>query len=318
MTLHVIVGSGPVGSATAIRLAGQGHRVRVLTRSGGGPAVDGVERLATDATDTDRLAELVTGADALYNCANPPYHRWATEWPPLAASMLRAAEVTGAVLVTMSNLYGYGAVDHPMTESDPLRATGPKGKVRAAMWAEALAAHQARRARVTEARASDYFGPGARQQSHIGERSIPRLLQRRPVRVFGDPDAPHSWTYVPDIASALAVLGTDERAWGRAWHVPTNPPLTQREVFGALARVAGAPAPTVRALPPWELWVARMVLPFVREMEEVRYQFDRPFVMDSLAFQTTFGAKPTPMDEALAATAQWWIDQGRTAARKEQ
>ncbi len=314
MTLHVIVGSGPVGSATAMRLAEQGHHVRLLSRSGGGPAVEGVERVTADATDTQRLASLLRGAEALYNCASPPYHRWATDWPPLAAAMLAAAERAGVVLVTMGNLYGYGPVDHPISERDPLRPTGPKGRVRAAIWTQALAAHQAGRVRVTEARAADYFGPGARQQSHLGQRSVPRLLRGRPVRVFGDPDAPHSWTYLPDIAAALATLGTDQRAWGRAWHVPTNPPMRQREVFGVLARLAGVPTPSVRAMAAWQLRVARAFVPFVRELEEVGYQFQRPFVLDSSAYQTTFGTRPTPMQDALAATLAWWIGQGRAAA----
>jgi len=314
MTLQVIMGSGPVGSATAMRLAEQGQRVRVLTRSGSGPAVDGVERIAADATDTERLTGLLAGAEAVYNCANPPYHRWTTDWPPLAASMLRAAERAGVVLVIMSNLYGYGPVDHPISERDPLGATGPKGRVRAAIWTQALAAHQAGRVRVTEARAADYFGPGVGQQSPIGQRAVPRLLRGRPVRVFGDPDAPHSWTYVPDIATALATLGTDERAWGRAWHVPTNPPMSQRELFGALADIAGLPAPSVGVIPAWQLWVARALIPFVRELQEVRYQFERPFVIDSSVYRTTFRARPTPMEDALAATLACWAGEGRIAA----
>jgi nucleoside-diphosphate-sugar epimerase len=314
MTLQVIVGSGPVGSATAMRLAARGHRVRVLTRSGSGPVLDGVERVAADATDTQRLTGLLRDAEAVYNCASPPYQRWAADWPPLAASMLRAAERAGVVLVTMSNLYGYGPVDHPISERDPLAAAGPKGRVRAAVWTQALAAHQAGRVRVTEARAADYFGPGVTQQSHIGQRSIPRLLRRRPIRVFGDPDAPHSWTYLPDIAAALATLGTDERAWGRAWHVPTNPPMSQRQVFGALAHLAGVPATGVRTFPAWQLWAARALVPFVRELQEVRYQFERPFVIDSAAYQTTFQARPTAMQDALAATLVWWTGQSRAAA----
>lgn len=314
MTLHVIVGSGPIGSATASHLAEQGHHVRLLSRSGGGPLVEGIERVAADATDTDRLTALLAGAEALYNCASPPYHRWVADWPPLAAAMLAAAERAGVVLVTMSNLYAYGPVDHPISERDRLAATGPKGRVRAAVWTQALAAHQAGRVRVAEARAADYFDPGARQQSPIGQRSVPRLLQGRPVRTFGDPDAPHSWTYLPDIAAALVTLGTDPRAWGRAWHVPTNPPMSQREVFEVLARLAGLPTPTVRALPAWQLRAARAFIPSVRELEEVAYQFQRPFVIDSSTYQTTFGTQPTPMHDALAATLVWWTSQGRTAA----
>jgi len=119
-----------VGTATALRLAGQGQTVRLVSRAGTGPAAAGVELITADATDTAQLAALAEGAAVLYSCASPPYHRW----PQLATSMLSAAERTGAVLVSMSNLYGYGPVAHPMIEGDPLAAAGPKGKTRAAVW----------------------------------------------------------------------------------------------------------------------------------------------------------------------------------------
>lgn len=314
MALHVIVGAGVLGKATALELSQRGHHVRVLSRSGGEPGGSAIERLAIDALDTAGLVAAVQGAAALYNCANPPYDRWTRDWPPLAASLLETAERTGAVLVTMSNLYGYGLTDHPLTERDPLAATGHKGRIRAAMWVDALAAHDAGRVRVTEARASDYFGPGVRGQAHIGDRTILPVLEGRAVRVFGNPDMPHSWTYAPDIAAALATLGTDPRAWGRAWHVPTNPPLSQREMLGAIARIGVAPEPRLQTLPGWALGALGLFVPFLRELEEVRYQFERPFVVDSTDYQTTFGVAPTPMHDALAATVAWWQDQRRVAA----
>ena len=88
MSMHVIagsepVGSEPVGSAVAVRLARQGERVRVITRSGTGPAADGIETFAVDATDAERLADLAKGAAVLDNCASPPYHRWPQDWPPM-------------------------------------------------------------------------------------------------------------------------------------------------------------------------------------------------------------------------------------------
>jgi len=316
MSLHVIIGAGPVGTATALRLAAAGQHVRVITRSGTGPDVDRIEKIAADAASAVRLASLAAGAEIIYNCASPPYHRWPQDWPPLAASVLAAAEHVGAVLVTMSNLYGYGPVAHPITERDPLAAAGPKGRTRAAVWAQALAAHQAGRVRATEARASDFFGPGVRDQSPIG-RSMRRLLAGRPIAVLGDPGAAHSWTYVPDIAAALITLGTDQRAWGRAWHVPTGAPMSQRGIFTTLARIAGAPAPRLRPVPPWLLRVAGLAVPSLRELGEVAYQFTGPFVMDSAALQDTFGIGPTPADQALATTMTWWQHNGRTAASKE-
>src|SRR4051794_23878130 len=145
--MHVIVGAGPVGSATATLLAERGDQVRVITRSGRGPAHADVELVAADAGDPARLTELASGATALYNCANPQYHRWPTDWPPIAAALLTAAERTGAVLATASNLYGYGPVDGPITADTPLAATHPKLRIRADMWREAKAWHDAGRIR---------------------------------------------------------------------------------------------------------------------------------------------------------------------------
>jgi len=171
--MHVIVGAGAVGSATANLLAAAGQPVRIVTRSGGGPAHPLIERVAADATDAATLCRLTGGAAALYNCANPPYHSWPTDWPPLAAALLTAAESSGAPLVITGNLYVYGKVDRPMTPDMPLAAHTVKGRVRVRMWNDALAAHRAGRIRVTEARASDFMcrSTSSRLRRSVGSRS---------------------------------------------------------------------------------------------------------------------------------------------------
>ncbi|HZM57217.1 MAG TPA: NAD-dependent epimerase/dehydratase family protein, partial [Acidimicrobiales bacterium] len=288
MSTHVIVGAGPVGRATALELVDRGHEVTVVTRSGTGPTHAAVRLVAADASDPDALAVAAGPADVLYNCANPPYHRWAELWPPLATSLLEVAERVQAGLVITGNLYGYGPVDHPMVEGDPLAATGSKGRVRAAMWEQALAADRDGRVRVTEARASDFYGPGVVESSHFG-RNVRRLLDGKRIAVIGDPDVPHSWTYVPDVGHTLAVLGTDDRSWGRPWHVPTAPPVSQRQLATRFCELAGAPTAKVGAIPPWVVSVAGLVSTQMRELVETRYQFDRPFVLDSTDCTRTFG-----------------------------
>ena len=311
MGRHVIIGAGAVGTATAEALIDQGHDVTVVTRTGSGPDRPGVTRVSADASDPFALARAVGAADAVYNCANPPYHRWPELWPPMADSMLEVAAKSGAVLVIMGNLYGYGPPEHPMREDDPLAATGTKGRVRVAMWEQALEADRAGRVRVTEARASDFFGPGVVETSHFG-RNVDRLLAGRKVRVLGDPDAPHSWTYVPDVGRTLAVLGTDPRAWGRAWHVPTGPALSQRQLATRFCEVAGVRVAPVSGFPPGSLALAGLFSAQMRELKETLYQFDRPFLLDSSAVTDTFGITPTPLDEALTAVAD--DARGRTAA----
>lgn len=315
MALHVIVGAGPVGSGTATLLAEAGHDVRVVTRSGGGPKRDGIELVAADATDATALRRLATGAATLYNCANPSYHRWPKDWPPLAAALLDAAEHTGAGLVIMGNLYGYGRVDRPMTEDMPLAATSVKGRVRVRMWTDALAAHRAGRLRATEARASDFFGPTVGTNTMMGTAVMSRILAGKAPYVLGRPDVPHSWSYMPDVTRALAVLGTDERAWGRAWHVPVAPPESLRGMVRRVAAVAGVPEPAVRRIPESVLRAVGLAVPMMREFAEVRYQHDLPFVMDSTDFTTTFGVEATPMDDAVAATTAWWRSRSGAAPR---
>jgi nucleoside-diphosphate-sugar epimerase len=295
MGRHVIVGSGPVGISTAEHLLKLGHEVRMVTRTGTGPST--VEKVAADATDAERLASLAAGADALYNCASPPYHRWSQLWPPLAAALLSAAERSGTVLVTMSNLYGYGKVAGPITEDLPLAATTPKLKIRADMWRAALAAHQAGRVRVTEARASDFLGPGAKTM--FAEVIVPAIRRGTPALVPAPVDLPHSFTYLGDVGRTLAVLGTDPRALGRAWHVPTPEPVTLRDLALRLADMIGAPPPRLRIVSAAALRLVSLFNTDAREFAKVRHQFDRPWVLDSRAAQQAFGLAPTPLDDAL-------------------
>ncbi|MEV6973709.1 NAD-dependent epimerase/dehydratase family protein [Kitasatospora sp. NPDC093806] len=307
MSLHVIVGYGAAGAATARLLVEQGHAVRVVTRTGR-PAEAGIEHVALDATDARRLSEVADGAAALHSCAAPPLHRWTTGWPPLASALCATAEATGAVLVMLGNLYGYGPVDGPLTEDLPLAATGPKGRVRAAVWEQARALHEAGRIRAVEVRASDFFGPGVTDGGHLAARVVPRLLAGKSVSVLGDPDATHSWTYLPDVARALAEVATDERAWGRAWHVPTAPALPIRRMVELLAAEAGTAPVAVRPLSPAVLTLAGLFSPLLRELRETRYQFDRPFVVDTTAYEATFTTRATPLDDQAKATLTWWRD----------
>lgn len=305
MSTHVVLGRGAIGLATARLLAADGHHVVLVSRSVG-PVPDGVEHRVADAADAPVLASIARDAVAIHNCAAPPYARWATDWPPLAASVLDAAEASGAVLVSVGNLYGYGRVTGPMTEKTRVRPNGAKGALRARLWAQALALHHHGRIRVVEARGSDYLGPGVTDQGHLGARVLPRLLTGRPVRVLGDPDVPHSWTYVDDVARTLIGLAQDPSAWGRAWHVPTAPAEPAREVVQRLCRAAGVPDVQVFGVPAVAFHVAATVSPTLRELREVRHQFTQPFVLDSTAWQQHSGQQPTSLDAACAATVAWW------------
>ena len=299
MSEHVIVGAGAVGSATAVLLAECGEHVRVVTRRGAGPQHPRIELVAADATDAERLTKLTAGAAVLYNCASPQYHQWFTDWPPLAAAFLTAAERTGAVLAAMSNLYGYGPVDGPITTKTPVAATHPKLRLRAEMWNDMLAAHEAGRIRAVEVRASDYIEANSILSTVIGK----PLLAGRRAFAPGPLDVPHSWTSVRDCAKTLVIVAAKESAHGQVWLVPTSPPLTVRQLAIRFAEVNGAPRAKVTAIPYPVMWVSGAFSPLIKELRTTRYQFTRPFVLDASATTEAFGLTPVPLDETLRDAA---------------
>ncbi|PUB27790.1 nucleoside-diphosphate-sugar epimerase [Promicromonospora sp. AC04] len=301
---HLIVGAGPIGRHVAALLADRGSRVTVVSRSGRSTGIDGVQHLALDASDPDALARAAEGTDYLYNCANPAdYTQWERVWPPLAASLLSAAERSGAVYAITGTLYPYGPVDVPISEDLPEAATDHKGRLRARMWAEARAAHDAGRIRAVEIRGSDYMGRGVGGNGHIS-RLVPDALRGKRALMMGRTDLPHTFTDVHDAARTLVAAAEDPGAHGRVWHVPSNPPVAQAQALTDVLASVGKPPVKVSSLRGAGLAAAALAVPFMREMREIIYQWERPYVLDDSAARARFGIAPTPWDEVCRRTAQ--------------
>jgi nucleoside-diphosphate-sugar epimerase len=303
MGSYLIVGAGAIGTVVAEELAQQGHGVRVLSRRGTGPEHSLIERVAGDASDAATLVRCAVGADAIFNCANPAYHRWPSDWPPIANAILAGAEASGSNLVTLNNLYAYGRPSGPMTPHDPLKADYEKAQVRATMWSDAKRAHDDGRVKATEVRASDFIGP--RSQSYLGL-LIPRILAGKTCQVIGDADAPHSWNFTKDVAHTLVTCAQDDRSWGRAWHAPANPPRSVRQAIDDIARLTGSTNVKITKVPTVALRVLGLFNTDVRELPKTLYQFQAPFVIDDSETRSTFGLEPTPWDDVLTSTIAFY------------
>jgi nucleoside-diphosphate-sugar epimerase len=304
--LHVVFGTGQVGNTLAAHLAGLGIAVRAVSRHRPPALAGGTDWRAADAADPEAAANAAKGAAVIYQCLNAPYTQWPERFPPLQRGVLAAAERTGALLVSLENLYGYGPTGgKPMTEDLPLAATGVKGRVRAAMTAELLAAADAGRVRIAIGRASDFFGPGVTAGSTLGERVFGNALAGRRADFIGNPNLAHTYSYVPDIAAGLATLGTDARAAGEVWHLPGPATGTTQALLDLVAAEAGHPV-GVRSVPKLAVRALALVNPTLRELAEISYQFDQPFVLDTSKYESAFGTAGTPRAAAIAATMAWY------------
>ena len=301
---HVIFGTGPIGLATLDALQRRGERVRMVNRSGRADVPADVEIVGGDAADPAFATSVVQGARVVYQALNPPYSEWSVQFPVLQTSVLGAAQATGARLVTLENVYLYGRPQgRVFTESSPFDTRTRKGLVRGRMALELLKAHRSGRVEVAIGRASDYFGPRAGAQSNLGDRVMPAALRDRTATVLGDPDQPHTYTYVPDIGEGLAVLGEHPDAVGQVWHLPNDPATrTTRQLVETAYRHAGRSRTRVRGTPTLLLRALGLFNPVIRELVEMQYEFEAPFVVDSRKISDAFGLHATPLDEAVAET----------------
>lgn len=305
-TLHVVFGAGQVGTPLAAHLLAEGAEVRMVRRSDGA-APQGVQCLRGDATDADFCRRAAEGADVLYHCMNPPYAAaaWADLLPRWADNLLAAAAHSGARLVVLDNIYMLGKPNsHPFNEDAPLRPCSRKGEARARVAERLFDAHRRGDVRVTSGRASDFYGPHGRL-TFIGDHFWPAALAGRTVQLPIDPDAIHTYHYLPDVVAGLAALGrADDDAYGAPWMLPCQPAGTLRDLVGLLGRHLGQGI-RVKPIPSMVLRTAGLFVPMVRELMEMRYQWDRPFVVDDSRFRKRFGMLTTDPDRAAADTVAW-------------
>jgi nucleoside-diphosphate-sugar epimerase len=304
---HVVFGTGPLGRSVMSELLKRGARVRMVNRSGKVKDVpQGVEVAAGNAYDAASVRELTRGAAVVYQCAQPNYWEWPERFPPLQAAIIEGVASGGAKLVIGENLYMYGDTNgQPVHEGLPHAARGRKGRTRAQMAEAALAAHRAGKVRVAIGRGSDFFGPHAAEQSHIGARSLLPALAGKPAQLVGNPDVPHTFTYIEDFGKALVILGERDEALGQAWHVPNPETVTQRQLMTMVFEEIGRP-PAMSAANRWMLMLVAPFVPAVRELLEMMYEFEKPYIVDSSKFERAFGIKATPLREAIRRTVAWY------------
>jgi len=301
---HLVFGTGPLGLSVMRALVQAGKRVKVINRSGRAAVPQGVEIVKGDAYNRAEIAELCKGAAVVYQCAQPAYNEWVEKFLPLQASILEGAARAGAKLIVGENQYMYGEVNGPISEDCPYDAQTRKGRVRAEMSRALLDAHRAGKVRVAIARASDFYGPNV-MGSLTGARMFYAAVAGKTVQTVGNVDLPHTLTYIDDFGKALATLGQRDEALGQAWHVPNAQTLTQRQFINMVFEEAGHPA-KIQAMGRTMVGLLSVVIPDLRAIREMMYEFDKPYVVNQSKYVRAFGNHATPHREAIRSTVAWF------------
>jgi nucleoside-diphosphate-sugar epimerase len=300
----VFGGSGALGSAVVRALVRAGRPVRAISRHRPADLPDGVDWAGADAADVPAATRACGNAAVVFHCAAAPYTDWPRSFPPILHGIIEAAAGARARLIYGDNLYMYGAVAGPIHEGLPVAGAGRKGRVRAEMAETLLAADRSGRVRVAIGRAADFYGPGV-LNSALGDRVFGAVARQQPAQLLGNIDAPHSFMFIDDFARGLVTLSEREEALGQVWHIPSAPPATARCLVTMAYENAGLP-PRLRVAPRPLVAALSLVHPTLRELKEVRYSFEQPYVVDHTKFERAFGAHPTSHAEAVRRTVDWY------------
>jgi len=310
MNVTVLGAAGGAGQAVTAELATRGHKVTAASRGGTTPASTGITPVAADLYDLASTRRACEGAEVVVLAASPPYHAWDGNFDRMLDTVLDAVAAVGARLVFVDNLYMYGPADGPISEDSPEHATG-KGALRRDLAQRILGDE---RVPASIGRFSDYYGPGG-TNSFLHRMFLEPALAGKPLQILLADDEPHTFHYLPDVARGFATLVEHPDADGRAWVLPAAPPLTQGQVAGTVNGLLPAPVKVSR-IGPVMLAFGAVFSRQAREGRKVAHQFDRPWVVDATAFETTFGPiEVTGHDTALRQTLAWQQQATATSER---
>lgn len=307
--LHVVLGaSGGLGSAVVRELVKQDKQVRAVSRSVMKDVNFGnqVEVVLGDITNPSQMSKICQGASVIYHCTNAPYPEWVKALPPMMTGVISGAESSGAKVVYGDNVYMYGQVSELIKPDLPYLAIGHKGVVRANIAHELMQAHHLGRIQSTIGRSSDFFGPRV-LNSMMGEVVFQALIEGKPLNLIGKLDIPHTYTFIEDFARGLVTLGDREEALGQIWHIPSAETITTRQFLNIIFDEAQQ-TNKVRTVSPFMLNLLGLFSPMLRELKEISYEFDRPFVIDHRKYEVAFGSHTTPHREAIHKTISWFRD----------
>lgn len=260
-TVLILGASGRFGRNAAISFARAGWSVRRFDRS------------------RDSLAEAAKGADVIVNSWNPPYPDWPVQVPDLHEQVISAARAVGATVLVLGNVYVFGAdVPTPWSETSAHAARNELGRIRIDMER----AYRESGVPTILLRSGDYLDTCA--SGNWFDSVMIKSLDRGIFRYPGNPDIPHSWAFLPDLADAAEKLARTRDDLPTYADIPFQGyTLSGNDLLVLLNKVVATP---VRRKPfPWlALRLVAPVWPLGRRLLEMRYLWDTPHSLSSRRF----------------------------------
>ena len=298
--MHVILGAGGTISDSLAHILAE-NDITLRQRARHSRHYTYGTGMNADITKAEGAMKAIDGAEVAYLVVGLPYKVsvWEAGWPPLMQQVVNACIKTGTKLVFLDNIYMLSDESMPhMTETSLMTASSKKGEIRANVDRIMLEAMESGKLQGCIARAADFYGYTQANKSLLLDLVIKKMVHGKMPQWFYTIDKKHSFSYIPDIAEALHLLGTSDKSWNQVWNVPTAPAMTIREIIEMTNHLLHKHLkPTVSN--EFMTSILRLFIPALAEMKELKYQLVQDYVFDSSKFEKAFSYTPTTMEEGL-------------------
>ena len=223
MQQTILGAGGSIGIELAKTLKDYTSEIRLVSRNP--KKVNPTDTLfPADLTVRENIFKAVEGSSITYVTIGFPYKIkvWEQYWIPFIQNVIAACLAHKSKLVFFDNVYAIGGdnVKH-ITENSPISPTSKKGKIRAEVDSLILGNIDKKNLQAIIARAPDFFGGTARQNSIIINLVYDNLVKGKKAQWFCNSKVVHSMGYVPDLAKGMAILGNTPQAFNHIWNLPT-------------------------------------------------------------------------------------------------
>ena len=302
--MQTILGSGgAIGHELAKALHPYTNKIRLVSRHP--KKVNESDQLfPADLTDALQIDKAIEGSVVCYVCVGFDYNikTWRAVWPPFIRNVVQACIRYGVKLVFFDNVY---AIDPAhignIIESSPIKPCSLKGEVRAELDRHILENVEKGKLQAIIARSPDFFGP-QKQNSALMTIVYDNLIKGKTAQWLCNADVPHTTGYTTELAAGTAILGNTPEAYNQIWNLPVDDAAPTGREWVKLFAEEMKRENKIMVLPSWGLRALGFIMPIMKEIYEMRYQYDRPYIFNSSKFKTKFNYRVSTNKEAVQHT----------------
>jgi nucleoside-diphosphate-sugar epimerase len=190
-----------------------------------------------------------------------------------------------------------------MTEESRIAPATQKGKVRAELIRMIFDAIKNKSLTALVARSADFYGKNVKT-GFLNIGVFDNFKKNKKAFWQSDANKIHLFTYVPDAAKAVALLGNTPDAYNQVWHLPTSSERWSGKDFINHIATQMNVKPRYYILSKFMISLFGIFSPTLKELKEMQYQNDRDYFFDSSKFNKRFSFDPTAYEKGIDKTVK--------------